>query len=122
MEVPLDLLRSQGALAHGLLHQVAVVTAVGGHLILGPWGDRRTLQKDVPQTRLGRVEKDGPPEKSSHSSPLRSSGIPFRTSSLLLEVRYMQTPRPNSEKWMFHASTFIFSFICRRTGCVSTHS
>lgn len=54
------------------------------------------------------------PENSSHSSPLRRSGIPLRTSSLVLEVRYMQTPRPNSEKWMFHASSFIFSFICTR--------
>lgn len=62
------------------------------------------------------------PEKRSHSSPLRSSGIPLRTSSLVLEVRYIQTPRPNSEKWMFHASTFIFSFICRRTRSLITHS
>lgn len=26
----------------------------------------------------------------------------------------MHTPRPYSEKWMFHASSFILSFICRR--------
>ena len=32
VEVPLDLLCGQGALAHGPLHQVGVVTLVGGQL------------------------------------------------------------------------------------------
>lgn len=41
MKVALDLLRRQRTLTHSLLQQVTVVTAVGGHLILGPWGDRR---------------------------------------------------------------------------------
>lgn len=35
--------------------------------------------------------------------------MPFSTSSRVLAVRYMHTPRPNSEKWMFHDSSFIFS-------------
>ena len=42
MEVALDLLRSQRTLTHGLLNQVTIVTAVGGHFILGSWVDRWT--------------------------------------------------------------------------------
>lgn len=49
------------------------------------------------------------PEKRSQSSPRRLSGMPFSTSSRILAVRYMHTPRPNSKKWMFHDSSFIFS-------------
>lgn len=50
------------------------------------------------------------PEKRSHSSPRRFSGIPFCTSSLVLVVRYMHIPLPYSKKWMFQDSSFIFSF------------
>ena len=39
MQVPLDLLCSQGAATHGLLHQVAVVTWVSSHLILSSCRD-----------------------------------------------------------------------------------
>lgn len=35
--------------------------------------------------------------------------MPFSTRSRVLAVRYMHTPRPYSEKWMFHNSSFIFS-------------
>ena len=35
--------------------------------------------------------------------------MPFSTSSRVLAVRYMHMPRPNSKKWMFHDSSFIFS-------------
>ena len=35
--------------------------------------------------------------------------MPFSTSSLILAVRYIHTPRPYSKKWMFHDSSFIFS-------------
>ena len=34
VQVPLDLLRGQIAAAHGLLHQLGVITRVSGHLIL----------------------------------------------------------------------------------------
>ena len=37
VQVPLDLLRGQVVLPHGLLHQILVVAGVGGHLIDGPW-------------------------------------------------------------------------------------
>lgn len=35
--------------------------------------------------------------------------MPFNTSSRVLAVRYMHTPRPYSKKWMCHDSSFIFS-------------
>lgn len=35
--------------------------------------------------------------------------MPFSTSARVLAVRYMHTPRPYSEKWMCHHSSFIFS-------------
>lgn len=41
--------------------------------------------------------------------------MPFSTSSRVLAVRYMHTPRPYSEKWMFHDSSFIFSLAWGKT-------
>lgn len=58
----------------------------------------------------GLVGAERLPEKSSHSSPLMLSGIPLRTSSLVLSVRYMHTPCPYSAKWFFHACSFRNSF------------
>lgn len=55
------------------------------------------------------------PEKRSHSSPRRFSGIPFCTSSLVLAVRYIHIPLPYSKKWMFQDSSFIFSFAFKGT-------
>lgn len=114
VQVPLDLLRSQRRPAQRLLHQLAVVARVAGQFVLGSWtkGDMGLEVKVKVQSGSVAKNPDGP-ENSNHSSPRSRSGIPLRTSSLVLEVRYMQTPRPNSEKWMFQASSFIFSFICR---------
>lgn len=42
------------------------------------------------------------PEKWSHSSPRRDSGIPSATRLRILSVRNMWTPRPNSVKWSSH--------------------
>lgn len=67
-----------------------------------------------PKRKKNKTKEDlakGLPEKSNQSSPRSFSGMPPSTSSRVLDVLYMQTPRPNSEKWMFHASSFIFSFI-----------
>lgn len=56
------------------------------------------------------------PEKSSHSSPLMLSGIPWRTSSLVFSVRYIHTPCPYSVKWFFHACSFMNSFAWETCG------
>ncbi|TNN33403.1 hypothetical protein EYF80_056437 [Liparis tanakae] len=44
VEVALDLLGGQRAQPHGLLHQVAIVTGVGRHLILCSWTQRGTCE------------------------------------------------------------------------------
>lgn len=59
----------------------------------GPWGGE-----------VGQLTREEEPEL-----PRRLSGMPFSTSSRVLAVRYMHMPRPNSKKWMFHDSSFIFS-------------
>lgn len=37
VKVPLDLLCGQRAAPHCLLHQLSIVTRVGGHFVLGTW-------------------------------------------------------------------------------------
>ena len=68
-----------------------------------------------PAVMVVRTHRSGGiPEKRSHNSPRRHSGSPLRTSSRVLEVRYMHTPRPNSKKWIFHDSSFIFSLAWKK--------
>lgn len=74
MKVALDLLCRQRTLTHGLLHQVTIVTAVGGHFILGSWGDRRTALEG------NRINSDFIPK--SKGSPTREEKPQFPSEEL----------------------------------------
>lgn len=77
------------------------------------WKTDSWTETDI-EYRSEYLQLSSSPEKLSHSSPLRDSGMPIATSFWILSVRNMWTPRPNSAKWSSHKRSFTRSEFWRR--------